>query len=68
MLDRAVKMALERIGGRAEVLDRCPVCGQEVTTAHERIRAWPGKHAHARCAAYVRRAHSRERRRRTGAE
>jgi hypothetical protein len=68
VLDRAVKRALERFGGRAEVLDRCPVCGETVTTAHERVRAWPGKLAHARCASYVSRAHRRHRDRGTGSE
>jgi ribosomal protein L32 len=68
MLDRTVKRALERIGGRAQVLDRCPVCGESITTAHERVRAWPGKYAHARCASYARRTHRRYHDRGTGGE
>jgi hypothetical protein len=58
----AVKNALTRLGGRASVVDTCPVCGRAVTEADERVRAWPGKLAHARCASYVRRAHRRRRR------
>jgi hypothetical protein len=61
MDDRAVKRALVRLGGRASLVDTCPVCGRSVTAAHDRIRAWPGKYAHARCASYVRRAHRRRR-------
>jgi len=56
-----VKSALSRLGDRATVVDTCPLCGRPVTAAHERIRAWRGKHAHARCASYVRRAHRRRR-------
>jgi hypothetical protein len=58
----AVKSALLRLGGRASI-DRCPVCGRAVTEAHERVRAWPGKYAHAGCASYsyVRRADRRRR-------
>jgi hypothetical protein len=57
----AVKSALTRLGGRASVVDTCPVCGRAVTEAHERVRAWPGKFAHAGCASYVRRANRRRR-------
>jgi hypothetical protein len=32
-----------------------------VTPTHNRVKAWPGKYAHARCASYVRRAHRRHR-------
>ncbi|MGH2961544.1 MAG: hypothetical protein ACRDL3_05030 [Solirubrobacterales bacterium] len=61
MDDLAVKRALMRLGGRASIVDTCPVCGRPVTAAQERIRAWPGKHAHARCASYLRRGHRRRR-------
>jgi len=61
MLDRAVQKALLPLGGRASVVDACPVCGRAVTPAHDRVKAWPGKYAHARCAHYVRRAHRRHR-------
>jgi hypothetical protein len=61
MDDRGVKSALLTLGGRASIVDTCPVCGHAVTEAHERVRAWPGKYAHARCASYVRRAHRRRR-------
>ena len=61
MDDGAVKNALTRLGGRASVVDTCPVCGRAVTEADERVRAWPGKFAHARCASYARRAHRRDR-------
>jgi hypothetical protein len=61
MLDREVRDTLERIGGRQTVLSACPVCGREVTSGHDRIRAWPGKWAHARCSRYVRGAHRRHR-------
>jgi rRNA maturation protein Nop10 len=67
MRDTAVKRALSRLGGRATILDTCPVCGRAVTAAHERTRAWPGKYAHARCAAYARRA-DRHRRAEQGIE
>jgi hypothetical protein len=50
-----------RLGGRASVVDICPVCGLTVTEAHERVRAWPGKFAHVHCASYVARAHRRHR-------
>jgi hypothetical protein len=59
--DGAVKNALIRLGGRASVIDTCPVCGRAVTEAHERVGAWPGKFAHAGCASYVRRANRRRR-------
>ena len=58
----AIREALRRMGSRSHVLDRCPVCGQPVTETGERVRAWPGKYAHAACASYARRAHRRERR------
>jgi hypothetical protein len=61
MLDRAVQKALLQLGGRASVVEACPVCGRAVTPAHNRVKAWPGKYAHARCASYVRRAHRRHR-------
>jgi hypothetical protein len=64
MEDTAVKRALSMLGGRATIVDTCPVCGRPVTAAHERIRAWPGKYAHAGCASYARRAHRRHRRER----
>jgi adenine-specific DNA methylase len=57
----AVKSALTRLGGRASVIDTCPVCGRAITEAHERVLAWPGKFAHAGCASYVRRANRRRR-------
>jgi hypothetical protein len=62
MLDRAVQKALLQLGGRSSVIDACPVCGRAVTPAHERVKAWPGKYAHARCGSYVRRAHRRRHR------
>jgi hypothetical protein len=61
MMDRAVQKALLQLGGRASVVEACPVCGRAVTPAHNRVKAWPGKYAHARCASYVRRAHRRHR-------
>jgi hypothetical protein len=60
-MDRAVQKALLQLGGRASVVEACPVCGRAVTPAHNRVKAWPGKYAHARCASYVRRAHRRHR-------
>jgi hypothetical protein len=50
----SVRIVLRKMGGRADVHGTCPVCGRQVSGGDERIRAWPGKYAHQRCAGYRR--------------
>jgi hypothetical protein len=55
----SVRTALRKMGGRAEALGACPVCGRQVSGGDQRVRAWQGKYAHSRCAGYRRdRGHS----------
>jgi hypothetical protein len=53
MIDRAVDQ-IRRLGTRTEALGACPVCGKQVKPGQERVKAWAGKYAHSRCAAYRR--------------
>ena len=54
-----VRMALRKMGGRADALGACPVCGRKVDKGDRRVRAWHGKYVHGRCAGYRRgRRHS----------
>ena len=55
----SVRMALRKMGSRADGLGACPVCGRQVGSDDERVRAWHGKYAHRSCATYRRdQAHS----------
>jgi hypothetical protein len=59
MFEHAIRQAMRRVGTRADALGTCPICGKHVRSDDERVRAWPGKFAHNRCASYQRgRAHS----------
>jgi hypothetical protein len=54
MIERAIRQAMHRVGTRADALGTCPICGRHVRSDDERVRAWQGKYAHSRCAAYRR--------------
>jgi hypothetical protein len=56
MIERAIREAMDKLGGRAEALGRCPVCGRKVRRGQGHVRAWSGKYAHSRCASYERRS------------
>jgi uncharacterized protein YbjQ (UPF0145 family) len=55
MIERAIRQAMRRLGGRADAMGSCAVCGGAINSRQDRVRAWQGKYAHSTCASYQRR-------------